>query len=442
MSLPTPASTVRKLQKSLHVKAKTEPSFRFYSLWDKIRRDDILQEAYRRCRLNRGTAGVDGETFEQVEAHGVERWLGNLQQELKAKTYRPQPLLRVWIPKSNGGQRPLGIATLRDRVVQTAVQLILQPIFEADLLPQQYGFRPGLDAKTAVRRVYFHLTQWRRQEVVDGDLSDYFTTIPHGALMKCVARRIADGSVLAMIKRWLEAPVMERLKRGYQRRTEARDSHRGTPQGAVVSPLLANLYFRRFLLAWSKFGFDRRFDADVVNYADDYVICCGPGKGEAAMAEMHRWMTRLGLQVNERKTRLVKLPEAQFDFLGYTFGRFYGHNGQSFIGTRPSKQAVSRVTRRIREETSRRWLTSSAQKRVQELNAVLRGWCGYFDQGPVQQAHRRIRQYTERRLRRWLMRKHKRRGTGYRQYPDEYLYQTLGLFKPPEQSRSRSSAKT
>ncbi len=236
MSLSTSTSTVRKLQTSLHVKAKTESSFRFYSLWDKIYREDILHEAYRRCRRNRGAAGVDGETFEQVEAYGVERWLGNLQQELKTKTYGPQPLLRVWIPKSNGGQRPLGIATLRDRVVQMAVQLLLQPIFEADLLPQQYGFRPGLDAKMAVRRVYFHLTQWRRQEVVDCDLSDYFTTIPHGPLMKCVARRIADGAVLAVIKSWLEAPVMERLKRGYQRRTEAKDSHRGTPQGAVVTP--------------------------------------------------------------------------------------------------------------------------------------------------------------------------------------------------------------
>jgi RNA-directed DNA polymerase len=176
-------------------------------------------------------------------------------------------------------------------------------------------------------------------------------------------------------------------------------------------------------------------------WATRLVICCRPGKGEAAMGEMRRLMERLGLQVNERKTRLAKLPEERFDFLGYTFGRFYGYNGQSFIGTRPSKKAVSHVTRRIREETSRRWLTSSAEKRVQELNAILRGWCGYFNQGPVNQAHRRIRLYTERRLRRWLMRKHKRRGTGYRQYPDEYLYQTLGLFKPPEQSKSRSSAK-
>lgn len=442
MSLPTSVPAVQKLQTSLHVKAKTESSYRFYSLWDKIYREDVLREAYRRCRRNRGAAGIDGETFEQVEAYGVEVWLRNLQQELKDKTYSPQPLLRVWIPKSNGGQRPLGIATLRDRVVQMAVQLILQPIFEADLLPQQYGFRPGLDAKMAVRRVYFHLTQWRRQEVVDCDLSDYFNTIPHGPLMKCVARRIADGSVLGLIKSWLEAPVMERLKRGYQRRTEARDSHRGTPQGAVVSPLLANLYFRRFLLAWSKFGFDQRLNAYIVNYADDFVICCGRGKGEAAMIEMRRLMSRLGLQVNERKTRLAKLPQEHFDFLGYTFGRCYGHNGRSFIGTRPSKKAVSRVMQRIHEETSRRWLTSTAQKRVEELNAVLRGWCGYFNQGPVQQAHRWVRQYAERRLRRWLMRKHKRRGTGYRQYPDEYLYKTLGLFRPPEQSKSRSSAKT
>jgi RNA-directed DNA polymerase len=442
MSLPTSVPTVQTLQKSLHVKAKTEPSYRFYSLWDKVYRADVLREAYGRCRRNRGAAGVDGETFEQIEASGVERWLGNLHQELQAKTYGPQPLLRVWVPKSNGGQRPLGIATVRDRVVQMAVQLLLQPIFEADLLPQQYGFRPGLDAKMAVRRVYFHLTQWRRHEIVDGDLSEYFTTIPHGPLLRCVARRIADGSVLAVLKSWLEAPVVERLARDDQRRTEARDSHRGTPQGAVVSPLLANLYFRRFLLAWSKFGCDRRLNAYIVNYADDFVICCGPGKGEAALSEMRRLMVRLGLQVNERKTRLAKLPQERFDFLGYTFGQFYGQNGRRFIGTRPSKKAVSRVIGRIREETSRRWLTSLADKRVEELNTVLRGWCGYFAQGPVHQAHRWVRQYTERRLRRWLMRKHKRRGTGYRQYPDEYLYNTLGPFRPPGQSKSRSSAKT
>lgn len=441
MSLPTSTSTVRTLQRSLYAKAKSEPDFRFYSLWDKICREDVLWEAYRQCRTNGGAAGVDRETFEQIEAQGLKRWLGNLGQELKAKTYRPQPLLRVWIPKSSGGQRPLGIPAICDRVAQAAAYLVLLAIFEADLLPQQYGFRPKKDAKAAVRRVYFHLTQWHRLEVVDCDLSDYFGTVPHGPLMKCVARRVTDGQVLATIKRWLEVPVIERHPEGERRSTEARDKHRGTPQGGVISPLAANLYFRRFLLAWSKFGIDKRLDASIVNYADDFVICCRPGNGEAAMAEMAHLMSKLGLTVNERKTRLVRLPEGTFDFLGYTFGRYYGREGQPYIGTRPSKKAVQRAIRRIHEETSRRWFNDNVERRVEELNWFLRGWCGYFDQGPVYGAHRIVRAYTERRLRRWLMRKHKRRGTGYRQYPDEYLYVTLGLFRPPGQSKSRSKAK-
>jgi RNA-directed DNA polymerase len=441
MSLPTSTSTVRKLQRSLYVKAKSEPSYRFYSLWDKICREEVLWEAYVQCRRNGGAAGVDRETFEQIEAQGVKRWLGNLGQELRAKIYRPQPLLRVWIPKSSGGQRPLGIPCIRDRVAQAAVYLVLLPIFEADLLPQQYGFRPRKDAKAAVRHVHFDLTQRHRQEVADCDLSDYFGTIPHGPLMKCVARRVSDGQVLATIKRWLEVAVVERHSEGERRSTEAKDRHRGTPQGGVVSPLAANLYFRRFLLAWSKFGIDKRLDASIVNYADDFVICCRPGNGEAAMTEMARLMGKLGLTVNERKTRLVQLPEETFDFLGYTFGRFYGWGGRPYIGTRPSKKAIQRALGRIHEETSRRWFNDSAERRVGQLNRFLRGWCGYFDQGPVYGAHQIVRTYTERRLRRWLMRKHKRRGTGYRQYPDEYLYGKLGLFKPSGQSSSRSKAK-
>jgi len=429
------------LQRSLYVKAKSEPDYRFYSVWDKVCRDDVLREAYVQCRRNGGAAGVDRETFEQIEAQGTERWLGNLGRELRAKTYRPQPLLRVWIPKSSGGQRPLGIPAIRDRVAQAAVHLILLAIFEADLLPQQYGFRPKKDAKAAVRRVYFHLTQWHRLEVADCDLSDYFGTIPHGPLMKCVARRVSDGQVLATIKRWLEVPVIERHPEGERRSTEARDRHRGTPQGGVVSPLAANLYFRRFLLAWSKFGIETRLDARIVNYADDFVICCRPGNGEVAMAAMAQLMSKLGLTVNERKTRLVRLPEGSFDFLGYTFGRFYGRGGKPYIGTRPSKKALQHALRRIHEETSRRWFNDSAEWRVEHLNRFLRGWCTYFDQGPVYWAHRTVRNYAEKRLRRWLMHKHKRRGTGYRQYPDEYLYQKLGLFKPPGQSSSRSKAK-
>lgn len=199
MSLSTPIS-VQKLQRTLQAKAKSEPGFRFYSLWDKVCRKDVLDAAYRQCRANGGAAGADGEGFPEIESQSLTGWLGNLREELLAKRYRPGPLLRVWIPKGNGGQRPLGIPTIRDRVVQMAALLVLGPIFEADLTPQQYGFRPGLDAKMAVRRVYFHITQFGRREVVDGDLSDYFNTIPHGPLMKCVARRVSDGQVLSVIK--------------------------------------------------------------------------------------------------------------------------------------------------------------------------------------------------------------------------------------------------
>jgi len=214
--------------------------------------------------------GVDGVAFAKIEDHGIERWLKALQEEPRSDLYTPQPLLRVWIAKRSGGQRPLSIPTVKDRVVQTAVVLVLGPIFEGDLLPQQYGFRPGLDAKAAVRKVYFHITQRRRSEIVDADLSEYFSTIPHSPLLRCVVRRVADRQILSVLKRWLVAPVWERISRGATLcTTEARDRKRGVPQGGSASPMLANLYFRRFLLVWHQQGHANRLDATVVNYADD-----------------------------------------------------------------------------------------------------------------------------------------------------------------------------
>lgn len=441
MSLETPRSLVGKLQSSLQAKAKSEPSYRFYSLWDKIFREDVLHEAYRRSRANAGAPGVDGIDFKAIETQGKEQWLGALREELRSKTYAPQPLLRVWIPKSNGGQRPLSIPSVKDRVVQTAAVLVLGPIFDVDLRPQQYGFRPKLDAKMAVRRVYYHITDGRR-EVVDADLSDYFTTIPHGPLMRCVSRRITDGQVLSVIKQWLRAPVCERTRRNtYLRTTEARDRNRGTPQGGSASPLLANLYFRRFLLAWYEHGHSARLDAYVVNYADDLVICCRPGNGTAALATMRRLMDKLGLTVNDRKTRIACLPEESFDFLGYSVGRFYGKHGKAFIGTEPSRKSLKRIIEKIHDETTPRWNLQPAEKRVAELNALLRGWSGYFNQGRVIRAYRIIQRYTDARLRRWLIRRTGKRGTGYRQYPNEYLYATLGLYKLPTSRAAVAHAK-
>jgi RNA-directed DNA polymerase len=442
MSLSTSRLSVEKLQNSLQAKAKLEPSYRFYSLWDKICREDVLREAYRRSRANAGAPGVDGIGFEAIEALGLEQWLGTLREELRSKSYAPQPLLRVWIPKRNGGQRPLSIPTVKDRVVQTAVVLVLGAIFDEDLQPQQYGFRPKTDAKMAVRRAYFHITQHNRRDVVDADLSDYFTTIPHGPLMRCVTRRVADGTVLSVLKQWLTAPVWERTSRGgMNRTTEARDRNRGTPQGGSASPLLANLYFRRFLLAWYGHGHADRLDAHVVNYADDLVICCRPGNGAEALARMRRLMERLGLTVNDRKTRLACVPEESFDFLGFTVGRFYGRHGKAFIGTEPSRKSLKRIIERIHDETTSRWNMDSAEKRVAELNALLRGWSGYFNQGRVVRVYRIIQHYTDRRLRRWLIRRQGRRGTGYRQYPNEYLYETLGLYRLPESRAAVANAK-
>ena len=430
-SLGTREKNVETLQSLLHAKAKSEPEYRFYSLWDKIYREDVLATAYGRSRKNGGAAGVDGETFEEIEEQGKEKWLGELQEELRQKTYKPKPLRRVWIAKANGGTRPLGIPTIRDRVVQMAASLILGAIFEADLQPSQYGFRPKLDAKMAVRRLYYHVKAYKRTEVIDADLKDYFTSVPHGALMKSLTRRISDGQMLKVIKEWLEMPVIEE-KNGQRRcTTEAKDKGRGTPQGSPISPLFANVYFRRFILAWKKFGYEEKWDARIVNYADDFVICTRPSCGEQVMEKMRKLMEKLGLQVNEGKTKLAKFPKDRVDFLGYTLGQQYGCGGKSYIGTQPSKKSVKRVMQKIHEETSCRWGNTPVESRIVALNQIIRGWANYFDQGPVLDAYRKVERYTERRLQKWLVGKHKQRGLGYRQYPEKYLHKTLGLIKLP-----------
>lgn len=442
ISLSTPLDSVRTLQSVLRAKAKSEAATRFYSLWDKVYRIDVLLEAYRRCRANRGAAGVDGATFKDIEDQGLANWLQRLRQELRTGQYRCAPLLRVWIPKANGGQRPLGIPIIRDRVVQMAMLLVLGPIFDPDLFPWQYGFREGMDAKMALRRIHFGIAERGAREVVDADLSDYFNTIPHGHLLRCVARRISDGTVLAVLRQWLDAPVVERTADGGEvRTTVARDTNRGTPQGGVISPLLANLYFRRFMLAWYQGGYARRLRAEVVNYADDFVILCRPGTGEQAMATMRRLMAKLGLTVNEQKTRLVKLPEERFDFLGYTVGHFYGHQGKPYWGTAPSKKSIKRLKERIHAETTSRWNNLPVSRRIEELNPVIRGWAGYFNQGPVQRVYRDIDNYAARRVRIWLRRRSGKRGTGYRQYSDQYLYEKLGLIRLVPPARDRSNAK-
>jgi len=259
---------------ALHAKAKAEPSFRFYALYDKISRDDILAHAWAQCRSNKGASGVDGKEFADIETYGVERWLGELALALKEEKYRPDAIRRVFIPKANGKMRPLGISTLRDRVCMTAAMLVLDPIFEADLPPEQYAYRQGRNAQQAVTDVKDALFR-NHPEVVDADLADYFGSIPHAELMRSLARRIVDKRVLHLIKMWLECAVEETDDRGRTiRTTVAKDSGHGIPQGSPISPLLANLYMRRFVLAWKRLGLERLLGSKIVTYADDLVILC------------------------------------------------------------------------------------------------------------------------------------------------------------------------
>lgn len=424
-----PPEKVEKLQKALRTKAKESPDYRFYALHDKMYREDVLDHAYRRCKANGGSPGVDGQTFKDIEAYGVQRWLGELAQDLKNQTYRPQAVRRVWIPKPDGKQRPLGIPTIRDRVAQMAFVIVVEPIFDEDLQPEQHAYRANHSAHQAIRVIH----AWLRAgytEVIDADLSGYFDSIPHRELIQCLARRISDSRVLRLVKQWLEAPVEETDESGHKTRTTRnRDEHRGTPQGGVASPLLANVYMRRFVLGWKTGGHQARLDAYVVNYADDFVICCRPGRGPAAMAVMQRIMERLRLTVNTTKTRLCRFPMEPFKFLGYQFCKQYSWKTSRFYWTVvPAKAKVQSICERISELTSSKSLWLSEEEQVDQLNSLLVGWAHYFSLGYATGAWQTVQQHTCRRLRWWLHRRSGKRRESKR-FCDVRLYRNYGLVK-------------
>ncbi len=426
MSLATP-DKIRSLQRKLYCKAKAEPAFRFYILYDKICREDILRHAYALARDNAGAPGVDGVSFEQIDASGVEAWLAGLREDLVSKTYRPDPVRRAMIPKPGGGERPLGIPTIRDRVVQTAAKIVLEPIFEADFEGSAYGYRPRRNAVDAVKETHRLLCRGYT-DVVDADLSKYFDTIPHSDLLKSVARRIVDRQVLHLIKMWLQAPVEERDGDGKRRMSGGKGNRRGTPQGGVVSPLLANIYMNRFLKHWRLGGCGEAFRAQVVSYADDFVIL-SRGFAPEALAWTRAVMTKLGLTLNEAKTSVKDARRQGFDFLGYTLGpRHLPKGGRWYLGASPSRKSVLRIKTKVRGllRPGNMGAWPDLRKR---LNRLLAGWAAYFSHGTCAPAYEAVDRQVYDRVRHFLRRRHKVKGRGTKQFSREHVFGELQVLR-------------
>lgn len=422
---------VRELQIKLYRKAKNEPGFRFYQLYDKVYREDVLLRAWVLAKANQGAPGVDGESFEDIETAGLMKWLNGLREELHDKTYRPQPVRRVMIPKPGGGERPLGIPTIRDRVAQTAAKLILEPIFEADLEPNAYGYRPQRSAQDAIEKVG-ELLRGGYTDIVDADLSKYFDNIPHAELLQCVARRIVDKHMLHLLKMWLKVPVEERDENGKRRLTGGKDNDRGTPQGGVISPVLANLYINRMLKGFRQTGREGQFRARIVNYADDFVIL-SRGKAKEALEWTREVLERLKLTLNEKKTSIREARRELFDFLGYTFGpRFSPRTGAKYVGYRPSAKSVKRLREKVRKHLGR-GNTAPWEEVRDRLNQILRGWAGYFQLGRPWDAFEALDEYVEERVRHFLRKRHKVSSQGTRQFSRKLIYSKLGVFRLRDQ---------
>jgi len=426
--LKTP-DNIRELQRKLYRKAKQEKEYRFYLLYDKVYRVDILNHAYRLVKANKGAPGIDGETFDSIEEKegGAEKYLEEIAGELKRKDYKPQAVRRVYIPKAAGGKRPLGIPVIKDRVVQMAVKIVIEPIFEADFQNNSYGFRPKRSAHQAVEDVSNHLFKGKT-DVIDADISKYFDTIPHDRLMQMVAKRIVDKQILRLIKMWLKAPIIEEREDG---KKEYKGNGKGTPQGGVISPLLANIYLNFLDTLWVVKKVQERLGARLVRYADDCVILCS-GNADRIRKGIKMVFDDLGLALNEEKTRVVDARQEMFHFLGFNIGMKRGRKtGKMYPHIEPSPKALKHVRAEIKQLTTERFSATPTEVVIRRVNEVARGWVGYFRYGNCTKAMLSLRYYLGYRMRIYLRRKHHYHSLGYKAYPNRYYYDSLGLYEVP-----------
>ena len=416
--LPTPQEKVQNFQRGLYLKAKRREGVRFYSLYDKVYRWEVLVESWKRIRANKGCAGVDGKTIEDIEAKGAKQFLKEIQIELKAKAYRPQSIKRVYIPKPNGDKRPLGIPTIKDRVIQMAVKIIIEPIFEADFQDCSYGFRPKRSAHQALKGIKGLLNRGYSQ-VIDADLKSCFDTIPHNRLLELIAKRITDKNILKLINLWLKAGVVSEG-------AISRNSITGTPQGGVISPLLANIYLNELDKVWKE-RYERKLNAHLIRYADDFVILT-PRQPQEVLKTLYMIIGKLNLSLNEEKTKRLDMEKDKLTFLGFSFKKIYDIRRKArYIISFPSAKAMKTIRNRIRNLTTYR-IPEKAEVIVSRLNPVIRGWANYFIEGNSSKWFGQLRHYTENKIRRFIQKRKLKEGFGFNIYPDQYLYGKLGLY--------------
>ena len=426
----TSEERVRQFQIRLYRKAKQDKTFRFYVLYDKLSLGYMLKEAWKRVKQNKGAAGYDGVSIADVEKYGVDKYLSEIADEVRQEAYKAQPVLRVYIPKANGKLRPLGIPTVKDRIVQMCCKLVIEPIFEADFQDCSYGFRPKRSAKDAITRVKGHVATERLRQVYDADLSGFFDNIPHDRLMKLVEQRISDRRILRLIRMWLKTPVFEdnRLTK----------SKKGTPQGGVISPLLANIYLNLIDKAVNRpDGHFHRYGVRIVRYADDFILLARKIP-QHCIDYLHSMLHRMGLEVNEEKTRLVNMQAEPFDFLGFTFryDRDLFVKNKKYLNIIPRKKSAQALRTKIREYLHRNGHRNPAEL-TKGLNPILRGWMNYYSIPRVsypQMEKRKLRWYMMESLHRYYRRKSQRKSKLYRQNAFEVLTSKYGLVDPSRYS--------